>query len=175
MSWALLINGTVGVGKTTVADVAGDLLAEEGVPNAVIDVDWLRRSWPSPEGDPFNAAITMRNLRAVAANFLDAGVKRLVLAGVIESADGRRGYEEALGVPLTVCWLRAPLDEVRRRLTRRHDGDDKGLRWHLDRSGELERVLERAAVEDYVVESTADPRQVAEEVLKGWVRTARAG
>lgn len=175
MPWALLINGTVGVGKTTVADAAGDLLAEEGVPNAVIDVDWLRRSWPKPEGDPFNAAITVRNLRAVAANYLDTGATRLVLAGVIESADGRRAYEQALGVPLSVCWLRAPLEEVRRRLTRRHDGDGEGLRWHLDRSGELEHVLERAGVEDYVVQSTHEPRQVAEEVLKGWVRTGRAG
>jgi len=51
---ALLINGTVGAGMTSVAERVGDLLTEAGVPNAVIDLDWLRRSWPSPTGDRFN-------------------------------------------------------------------------------------------------------------------------
>ena len=49
---AMLINGTVGAGKTSVAEMVGDLLTEAGMPNAVIDLDWLRRSWPSPESRP---------------------------------------------------------------------------------------------------------------------------
>jgi adenylylsulfate kinase-like enzyme len=48
----MLINGTVGAGKTSVAEMVGDLLTEAGMPNAVIDLDWLRRSWPSPESRP---------------------------------------------------------------------------------------------------------------------------
>ena len=46
---ALFLNGTVGVGKTTVALAIGDLLAAARVPHAVIDVDWLRRGWPPPK------------------------------------------------------------------------------------------------------------------------------
>lgn len=168
MPGALLVNGTVGAGKTAAADAAGDLLAEAGVPHAVIDVDWLRRSWPSPAGDPFNSAITLRNLAAVARNFLADGAERLVLAGVIESRDERDRYARALGVPLTVCWIRTGLATVRARLHRRHEHDD-GLDWHLRRSGELDAVLEAAAVHDYTVDGTAgDPRAVAAAVLKGW-------
>jgi adenylylsulfate kinase-like enzyme len=40
-----LINGTVGVGKTTVAEAVGDLLAGSGVSHAVLDLDWLRQPW----------------------------------------------------------------------------------------------------------------------------------
>ncbi|MBO0914640.1 MULTISPECIES: hypothetical protein [Streptomyces] len=36
---AFLINGTVGVGKTSVAEGVGDLLADTDTPNAVIDLD----------------------------------------------------------------------------------------------------------------------------------------
>ena len=168
---ALLITGTVGAGKTTTAETLGDLLTADRVPNAVIDVDWLRRCWPSPTGDPFNRAVTLRNLRAVAANFLDAGAHRLVLAGVIESRAERAAYEDALGVPLTVCRLRLDLDTNHRRLTARHAGTPGGLRWHLARSGELAGILDRAAVEDVTVDSgTAPAGEVAATVrtAAGW-------
>ncbi|BBH70149.1 hypothetical protein ACTI_68340 [Actinoplanes sp. OR16] len=149
----MLITGTVGSGKTTVAEALGDQLAERRVPHAVIDVDWLRRGWPSPPGDPFNAAMTLRNLRAVARNFLEAGADRLILAGVIESRAERDAYREAVGVPLTVCRLQVDLALVRRRLTRRHENDPAGLGWHLRRSGELDGILRTAAVEDVVVDA----------------------
>ena len=102
---ALLINGTVGAGKISVAEMVGDLLTEAGVPNAVIDLDWLRRSWPSPEGDRFNVAVALRNLRSVARNYRDAGAVRIVLAGVIETRVDRDRHEDALGIPLAVCRL----------------------------------------------------------------------
>jgi adenylylsulfate kinase len=169
MAMALLITGSVGVGKTTVADVAGELLAEAGVPNAVIDLDWLRRAWPAPPSDPFHGRLTMRNLRPVAANYLEAGAERLVLAGVIESRAERRAHEEALGVPLTVCRLHVDLDEVQRRLKARHALDPDGLGWHLDRAGELTPILEAARVEDFVVDATeGTPEQVAARVIDGW-------
>lgn len=153
MPAALLITGTVGAGKTSVADAAGDLLAAAGIPHAVIDLDWLRRSWPAPADDPFHLELTLRNLRDVARNHLEAGARRLVLAGVVESRDERRRHQEAVGVDLTVCRLRVPIPVVHRRLARRHEGDEAGLRWHLDRSGALDDILVAAQVEDVVVDA----------------------
>ncbi|MEV6342910.1 adenylyl-sulfate kinase [Actinoplanes sp. NPDC051851] len=162
---ALLITGTVGSGKTTTAAALGDLLAAAGIANAVLDVDWLRRSWPSPPGDPFNRDLTLRNLRDVARNVIEAGALRLVLAGVIESRAERDDYRAALGVPLTVCRLHVPLATVHDRLTGRHTDDAAGLRWHLDRSRELDRVFDQADVEDVTVDATADSaREVARAV-----------
>jgi hypothetical protein len=163
---ALLITGTVGAGKTTVAEAVGDALAARGVPHAVIDLDWLRRCWPSPPGDPFNGALTLRNLRAVTQNFRAAGATRLVLAGVLESRAERDDHERAVGMPLVVCRLTVDLPTVRQRLLSRHDP-----RWYLDRSGELHSVLEQAEVEDVVVDaSTAAVPDVAAAVLTavGW-------
>ena len=79
--------------------LVGDLLTEAGVPNAVIDLDWLRRSWPSPAGDRFNVAMALRNLRSVARNYRDAGAVRIVLGGVIETKVERDRHQDTLGVP----------------------------------------------------------------------------
>ena len=151
---ALLITGTVGAGKTSVAEMAGDLLTEAGVPNAVIDLDWLRRSWPSPAGDRFNVAMTLRNLRSVARNYRAAGAVRIVLAGVIETRVERDRHQDALGVPLAMCRLLVDLPLVRARLARRHEGEGAVLQWHLARSGALATIQEAAAIEDFTVSAT---------------------
>jgi adenylylsulfate kinase len=169
---ALLITGTVGAGKTSVADALGDLLSQREVPNAVIDVDWLRRSWPCPAGDPFNGAMALRNLRAVAGNFLQAGAQRLVLAGVVESRAERHAYQSAVGIPLSVCRISVDLPAVRQRLRRRHRHDDPAqVRWFLDRAGELDGILRRARLDDAVVDaSTASVAEAARAVTAavGW-------
>lgn len=151
---ALLITGTVGAGKTSVAGMVGDLLTGQGIANAVIDLDWLRRFWPGPADDPYNLALGLRNLRPMARNYLDAGAVRIVLAGVIETQTHRDLHQDAVGVPLSVCRLRVDLPVVRDRLARRHEGDGAVLQWHLDRSGELDAILETAGVEDFTVDAS---------------------
>lgn len=168
---ALLLTGTVGVGKTTVAEAVGDLLRDAEVPNAVVDVDWLRAAWPPPPGDPFNQAVALRNLAAVGATYLDAGAVRLVLAGVVETAEDRAAHAAALGLPLTVVRLVADPDVLRARLLRRHDRDDDARRWHLHRAGELHAIQEESAVEDHRVDtSSRTVPEVALAVLRsaGW-------
>jgi adenylate kinase family enzyme len=175
---ALLITGTVGVGKTTIADAVGDLLREAAVPGAVVDVDWLRNAWPPPPDDRFNSALAMRNLRAICANFVDAGATRLVLAGVVESAADRDAHAQAVGVPMTVCRLRADLDLVRSRLVRRHEHHDGLSEWHVQRCAELEAIMDAAAVADSVVEVTrATPSEAAAEILRrvGWADARSRG
>ncbi|WP_328471756.1 adenylyl-sulfate kinase [Actinoplanes sp. NBC_00393] len=160
---ALLITGTVGSGKTSAAEALGDLLAAQGIPHAVLDVDWLRRAWPAPPGDPFNGAITLRNLRAVAANFVEAGARRLILAGVIESRAERASYQDALGVPLQVCRLHVGLPVVRERLRRRNPDEP----WFLDRAAELDHILTREKLEDILIDATSGtPTDVAAAVYK---------
>ena len=170
MTTALLITGTVGSGKTSAAEAAGDLLTARRIPNAVIDVDWLRRCWPSPPGDRFNGALTLRNLSAVTRNFVGAGAERIVLAGVIESRAERHAYENALGLPLAVCRLHVAIPAVHARLRRRHAADPEGLAWHLERSGELDGILAAAGVEDMLADVTDETiPQVAELVLRDWM------
>jgi len=152
---ALLLNGTVGVGKTSTAGELGALLREQGVPHAVVDVDELRRVWPSPPDDRFSERVALANLAAVSATYRAAGAQRLVLAGVVETADERARLEGALGVPVVLVRLRADPAGLRERLRSRHAHDVDGgssLAWHLERCGELHTVLEEAAVDDAVVD-----------------------
>jgi len=165
---ALFISGTVGAGKTSTAGAVGDRLQERGVPGAVIDLDWLRCCWPSSPGDPFNNAVELTNLAAVARTYLRAGAERLVLAGVLEVPAARAAYEDAVGAPLQVCRLHVDLAVVRRRLQRRHQGEEGALQWHLDRSGELDAVLRAAHAEQFTVDATAlTLRETAAAVVHG--------
>jgi hypothetical protein len=167
----LLITGTVGAGKTTVAAAVGDLLADARVPHAVIDLDELRRRWPAPADDPFDGELCLRNLAAVAANYRAAGAGRLVLAGVVESRHERDRHQKAIGGTLTVCRLRADLPTVHRRLRARHHDDQGGRRWHVHRAGELDGILDAASVEDFAVTTTElSTTEVAAEVVRraGW-------
>lgn len=170
----VLLNGTVGAGKTTTADELGALLREQGVPHAVIDVDELRRVWPPPHDDRFSERVALANLAAVSATYRAAGAQRLVLAGVVETAEERARLEEALGLPVALVRLRADPVRLRERLSGRHARDGDGgtsLAWHLDRCGELHVVLEEADVDDAVVDVEGlDRRAVARGVLDaaGW-------
>ncbi len=165
---AVLINGTVGSGKTTVAGALAESLQRDGIPGAVVDLDALRGFWPQPPGDHFNLEITLTNLRDVAGNFRAAGARVLIMAGVIETEEQRRRHAEAVGGPLAVIRLKADLDLIHQRLHRRHDRDPAGLEWHLHRSGELDAILDRAAIDDLVLEVTElSPEQTAGRLRAG--------
>lgn len=169
---ALLITGTVGSGKTTTAGSVAALLRGSRTPHAVVDLDALRDAWPSPGADPFHEHLMLANLRDVARNHLAAGALRLVLAGVLEDRARRPLYDDAVGVPLTVCRLRVGLPDVQARLRRRHHGDRDALDWHLHRSGELDAVLDATGSVDVEVAVAAGqaPAQVAQAVARavGW-------
>ncbi len=168
---SLLITGTVGAGKTAVAQAVGDLLVDRGVPHALVDLDELRRCWPQPGGDRFNNAMELRNLRSVAANYRAAGALRLVLAGVIERRSNFRDYERAVDCALGIVRLRADPNVLVDRLRDRHHNDPAGLAWHLARAPELTAVLDHAGVADAEVDTTDRPiLEVADDVLAavGW-------
>jgi hypothetical protein len=149
---ALLIVGSVGVGKTSVADRVGRLLSVQGIPGMVIDLDWLCNAWPALPGDRFREQFMLANLKSVADNARAAGFHRLVLAGVIESTENRERLAAAVARPLVVCRLRVRHDIVRRRLAARHDADLDGLAWHLNRLPELDLVLDNADVADVEID-----------------------
>jgi adenylylsulfate kinase-like enzyme len=159
---AVLINGTVGSGKTTVATALAESLRTDEISGAVIDLDWLGEFWPHPPGDRFNLAITLANLRDLAANVRAAGARVLIMAGVIETEEQRRRHADAVAGPLDVVRLKTDLDLIRSRLHDRHDRDPAGLDWHLQRSGELDAILDRAAIDDLVLDATElSPEQSA--------------
>ena len=171
----LVVTGPVGVGKTTVAAAVSDLLDRAAVAHAMVDADHLRWCYPTPPDDPFRAALGLRNLAAVWANYRAAGAERLVLADVVESRDDLAGYRAAVpDATLLVVRLAAPLPTIERRLACRENGD--GLDWHRRRAAELIGIMERNRVEDLLLETDGrSPLDVAREVLAraGWPGVGR--
>lgn len=103
---AVLVNGAVGAGESTVAEAISTLEGAAGGTHALIHVDAVRGLRPPPDDDRFQHELELENLRDLAANHRRAGATRFVLAGVIESAAELPRHRAALGVAgLLVCRL----------------------------------------------------------------------
>jgi predicted kinase len=165
----LLLTGTVGSGKTTLAYEVNDLLSERAVPNAAIDLDALTAQWPP--SSRWNADLMFENLASLWPNYRARGTTHLVLAHVLEDGAERDRYRAAVpGAELTVIRVVAP-EALRIARLRARMPPGPSLDWHLDRTVELEAILAGAALEDLVIENGERPiRAVAEELVDrvGW-------
>lgn len=79
---SIFLNGTVGVGKTTLAN---DISNVESNTYAVVDLDDVRRFGPVPRSDRFNHELELQNLSSLVKNNRRAGAERFVLTGVVET------------------------------------------------------------------------------------------
>ncbi|WP_158866988.1 AAA family ATPase [Leifsonia sp. AG29] len=171
---SVFINGTVGAGKSTLADA---LSAAEPLPHAVIDLDEVRRLRPAPPADPFNHELELRNLSSLARNYRVAGAQRFIVAGVIEEPTEIARYVEALeATGMLVVRLTAEPEVLASRLRFRHRDDPGGLAWHLRRVGELSAILDGVVGHDLVLDSSVTaPADLARKVraAAGWRDAAR--
>ncbi|MCW2549208.1 MAG: hypothetical protein JWN96_3668 [Mycobacterium sp.] len=168
---ALVVSGTLGVGKTYTAAAIRDALLARGQRVAVIDLDWLCQADPAPANDPYNYGLGFRNLAAVFPNYVAAGADYLILARVVADERDRARYEGALpGAALKIVLLHASAATRRDRLVGR---EPAGL-WresHVNRTDQLGRELAALGTEDLAVNT--DHRtgpEIAAEILEylGW-------
>lgn len=165
-SRVLVVNGTMGAGKTKVAAVISDLLREREVPHAWVDVDMLCQSWPTSPEDPYGQELAFANLAAIAPNLAARDLRHIVLARVVEDAADRERYELAFdGADVVLVRLSAGEATRDTRLTGR---EPQGY-WRelaLARTRELEDVLVALDLDDVVVDNDdRSAREVAAEVL----------
>ncbi len=159
---ALLISGVYGAGKSSVlAEIAG-ILEGQGAAFAAIDLDWLGWFYV-PDGVETEETMGLRNLRAVVANYAEAGVVRYVLAKAIGDEAQLNGLRAALAMPLTVVRLVVPRAEIVRRLA---SDPTSGRRDDL-RVAEAWLASDRGVgLEDFTIENAGDIRSVAVEILR---------
>jgi chloramphenicol 3-O-phosphotransferase len=166
----LFLTGQPGAGKTAVAKEISDLLWKIREPHAVIDIDELCRGVLPTKTPDFNRSLAVANLSAVWANFYAAGVRRMILARILESQDDLDVFGGAIpGAQVTVCLLRVPEATIQQRITEREPGSSRAFLLSL-----TTRTAERIASLDLPgIQVDNDQRpvnEVAREILEraGW-------
>jgi hypothetical protein len=165
--WAIFLNGSYGVGKSSTLEHIGDLLVEAGQPFSLMDVDWYHRSWPPAAFDQANQIIEARNMATVWANYKTAGPRQLVISGVVESEEDLNRYSAALKLTVRPVRLTASAAITEARLRGRYTATQAAqLDWHIQRYRELSERLATAGVDEAIIDTdTRQPIEVASAVL----------
>ena len=165
----LILSGTVGAGKTAVSYAMHDILSTKSIPHAFLDLDCFAYSWP-PVG-AYNSDTVFDALEKVWPVYQQNGADKLILARVVESKAELSRYAQVLKTNnITIIRVTASEDVRKTRLNNREDGES--LIWHLNRTTELEKILETSALEDFVIKNeNISAEHVAEETLKlvNWI------
>lgn len=175
----LVVNGTIGAGKTRIGAAVHDLLAEAGARTALIDGDALCQAEPTDPADPFNQELLFANLGAIAPHYRARGAGCVVIPRVVEDAADRDRYARAFasdGGPAEVAIVRVGASESTRRdriVAREPEGYWQD--WSLARTVELQDSLDALALDDAVIDNDGRDRlAVAADVMAaaGWVPPA---
>ncbi|PKQ27118.1 MAG: hypothetical protein CVT64_01330 [Actinobacteria bacterium HGW-Actinobacteria-4] len=171
----LVVNGTIGAGKTSVGWQVGDILKERGVRHGSIDGDALCQAEPTHPDDPFNQSLFFENLAAVAPVYRRRGFGCMIIPRVVEDEADRGRYIDALtgpGGPAEVTIVRVTASEATRMARIKHrEPEGYWQEWGFARTVELEDSLNSLDLDDAVVTNEGrDAKQTAEELLDtiGW-------
>lgn len=162
---AIIITGTVGVGKTTTMAALTAYLEDHDVPCAGIDMDALRWFYPHPEGDRFGSAVGRKHLAYLAASYHELGIPLIVLADVVEHDNDRDALVAAMPqFDVHVVRLRLGMDAVLAQLRQREAPER--LPWYLHRAPELEAIQDAANVGDTIIDiGDRTPGEIAELIV----------
>ena len=146
----------------------GALLESRGERYGVLDVDWL--GWfDAGAGPQVNERVTLSNVRALCAAYLEVGVRRLALAWAVGDLAQVEATRRAVGVPMAVVRLEVDSTVVQSRLAndptqeRREDDQRVALEWLREGRG--------VGLEDLLLPGTLPVRQISEAICSwlGWL------
>jgi chloramphenicol 3-O-phosphotransferase len=162
----LVLHGSPGAGKTTLARAMAELLRESETANAVIDLDDLNQVYPHRE-----RSFARDNLKAIWPNYAAIPDLRLVIPSVIADQDELVQLRAALpGSRLVVCELTAPEAVLKDRVSAREPNEywREALRTWVDR---YHQRSDLASIRDFQVSTHDRPvDEAAQEVIEkaGW-------
>jgi AAA domain-containing protein len=167
---AVLLTGPFGVGKSAVAAEMADALEHRAARYAMLDLDYFAWGYPGGDDDGAEFRMMLRNLEPVLANYLAAGVDRVILARTIHAASELERLRAALPMPLRVVRLSVPWTEIERRLSA---DVTSGRADDLRRAAEQVESSPTDGAEDLVVSNDRPVQEVAGEILAwlAWTST----
>ncbi len=169
----LWLCGAPGVGKTTTAWEIYSQLARAGTRVGYVDIDQLGMCFPEPVDDPGRHRLQARNLDVVVGAYRDAGVRCVVVSGVVDPAHG--AYPELTPrAALTLCRLRADTDELTRRVTGRQNAGDV-LAVALAEAESLDANDIGDLCVDTTGRSVAETARLVQERTAGWMDAVPPG
>ena len=115
--------GSPGVGKSTVAWQLYEELTAGGSRWGYVDIDQLGMCYPAGEDDPDRHRLKGSVLGALLPNYAAAGIRTLVVSGVLDPALAGWTSEQLVGAEVTFCRLVVGEQELRRRLDQRGGGE----------------------------------------------------
>ena len=165
----LILTGTMGAGKTAVLAEASDILAQQQIVHAAIDLDALGLAHL-----PLKARsdlVMYDNLRSIRTNYAALGVHRFMVARAIEDAGELKLCRDIFSAASTViCRLTASLETMEQRVQERESGIAQLN--YVARVAKLNAILDRGRLEDFTVTNENRPvTDVAIEILTkaGWL------
>jgi shikimate kinase len=165
----LVLNGSPGSGKTTLAGEISEELRVADIPHAVIDLDEFAVVYPDDIGS--RSGLKWRNLASVWQNYGELGDLKIVIPVLIDTAEDLDALRKAAPAQsFTVCTLTASLDTLKDRVTKREPNEY----WQSKLRGLVESYEQRSDEEKFadfqVSTDDKDIEATAKEVIKhlGW-------
>jgi adenylylsulfate kinase-like enzyme len=164
----LVLHGSPGSGKTTVAEAIAERMRQQNVASALIDLDALNIVTPE-QGRHFSRA----NLRAVWPNYAAVPNVRVVLPVVVVDRDDLAELKEITApARFIVCELTAPRDILEARVVRREPNHYWRTRL-VDLVALYHRCDHHPEIRDFQVAThPGSVQDAADDVLRlcGWTR-----
>ena len=172
----VVVTGTIGAGKSTVAAAMSEILHEQGTRHGLIEVDWLGEVYPAPDpSNPYSTDLAMKVLSSVWPHYLGAGITRAIVTMTLENREELRDLLAAMeSPPATVVRLLASQTTREERIKAREFGNLRDL--FLEKTADIEYQMDCFGIGDFSVENESRlPHASATEILQrlGWITPPR--
>ena len=165
----LVLTGTSGVGKSTVAGEVYEVLVARQPGSAMIDLDALAKCDAGEDRGFFGSTIMAENLSVIWPNYRRRGVSHLVMARAVPDRSELQRLEAAVSdITLTVCLLTADPAVLSERLAVRDIGALRGRR--SQDAARLQARMIESGIPDFTIatDGASDLETLATEILRRW-------
>lgn len=122
----LILHGPPGAGKTSIAQAMSELLRQQDIANAVIDMDYLAKIYPRK-----HIGIMYKNLASIWPNYKSIGNLKVIIPTYMQIGEYEIVTSAAPAKKTQVCEILAPINILEERIKAREKREFQ-IKLHLD-------------------------------------------